>query len=481
MFQPFTIVNRFFQETTAFTVTERLLRKQNINIKHLLTMKIFLYEPDETSGELIYSQLTKEGYDVLWIHDYRKASYELEKERFDTSLIEIDDKDNQSGIKLIKEWFNQSKTIREPLCVSIYKTQDTASGFEASKLGSQEIYEIQHGTIDGLDKILRRYKIIARLPQLFIHNSDDFNKAIRDLANLINHNKPVLITGPSGSGKSYLAEHIHKEGTKSDFQYEEIKCGTLSSLDSIELLLGVSRGFRPEIKRDRKGILDEANDKGLLYLEKIHLIHPRLQEVLVDLLERGTYRSVGGTVIKPFKARFIASCEDISNIYNDSFNRRLYELISHNIVRVPSLNDCKSDIIPDAKQIIGDYCMTKGITKEPELTMEAQIMLYTHDWPGNYRELKSCIENAVITCSDDKILPVDLKLTQRTGEELPTDPRGLIIFYMNKFMGKKSDVASAMKISRPTLDKLLGKYGIDYKLFKKIRNPKSKKSNDENR
>ena len=48
-------------------------------------------------------------------------------------------------------------------------------GFKASKLGSQEIYEIEHGSISELDRILKQYKILARLPQVYRHKSVEYN------------------------------------------------------------------------------------------------------------------------------------------------------------------------------------------------------------------------------------------------------------------------------------------------------------------
>lgn len=81
--------------------------------------------------------------------------------RYDASLIDIDDSDNQ-GLALIESWKNQ---VPKLLCVGIYSNQDTLTGFHACKLGSEEIYEIERGSINELDKILRQYKIFARRPK----------------------------------------------------------------------------------------------------------------------------------------------------------------------------------------------------------------------------------------------------------------------------------------------------------------------------
>lgn len=203
------------------------------------------------------------------------------------------------------------------------------------------------------------------------------------MTNLVNYGKPVLITGEAGTGKSYLSEHVHCNITDSDFMLEEISCAELDVSDGMEILLGVIRNFRPEIKHTRKGLLNKANEKGLIYLKDIHLLPKPLQEVLVNVLERGVFRSVGDDTLVKFSAHFIASCTDISQINYENFDRRLYELLGHNIVKLPPLRDCQADIIPNSRQMIEDFCMSKGIASIPKLEESAVIKISSHDWPGN--------------------------------------------------------------------------------------------------
>lgn len=436
-------------------------------------MKILLYEPDERAGGSIFHALRREGYDVNWIKDYLNAKSLILDERYDASLINIDDNE-KNGLALIESWLHHVPTL---LCVGIYNHQDTLTGYHACKLGTQEIYEIERGSINELDRILQQYKIFATRPQRYKHVSEEYVNAIRDLTALVNHSKPVLITGEAGTGKSYLAEHVHCNTTNYDFRLEEISCAALDVENGMEILLGVVRNFRPEIKHNKKGLLQKANEKGLLYLKDLPLLPKNIQETLLDVLEKGEFRCVGSDVMIPFTAHFIASCTDLSEIYNDRFDRRLYELLSHNVVRLPSLINCPADIIPNARQMIEDFCVSTGRADIPVLEDCAIIKISSHNWPGNYRELKYCIERAVISCIDSKIRECDLKITPPDDEEaLPPDERGLLIHYLHKFKGKKILVRKAMNISAPTLDKKLKHYGIDYKLYK----PKNKRKNSEN-
>lgn len=104
-------------------------------------MKILLYEPDDRAGETICHALHREGYDVNWIKDFLNARSKILDERYDASLIEIDDCESQ-GLQLIDSWVRQDPKL---LCVAIYRDQDAEAGFHACKLGSQEIYEIEYG------------------------------------------------------------------------------------------------------------------------------------------------------------------------------------------------------------------------------------------------------------------------------------------------------------------------------------------------
>lgn len=69
----------------------------------------------------------------------------------------------------------------------------------------------------------------------------------------------------------------------------------------------------------------------------------------------------------------------------------------------------------------------------------------------------------------------DLHITPVESDTLPEDDKGKLIFYLDKFCGKKVDVMKALGITAPTLDKRLKKYGIDYKLFKKKKERKPRK------
>ena len=431
-------------------------------------MKILLYEPNERIGDPIYHALHREGYDVLWIKDFLKADSKIRQEKFDASLIEIDE--HEKGLKLIESFVKRDPGL---LCVAIFRDQDAGIGFRARCLGSQEIYEIEHGSISELDKILQSWKIMARRPQRYEHNTEEFNKAVNDLTNLVNHNKPVLITGEAGTGKSYLAEHIHCNKTNKEYSLEEISCASLNVENGMELLLGVVRKFRPEITQNRKGVLEKANEKGLIFFKNIQDLPTGLMDVLVRVIETGVFRKVGSDIEIPFTAQLVASCIDISEINNDNFDRRLYELLSHNIVRIPALRDCPADIIPNSIQMIEDYCVSKGIEDFPTLETCAVIKISSHLWPGNYRELKSCIENAVICCEEGIIRGSNLNITvPGTDNDVPEDDRGKLIYYLTKFKGKKVLVMKALGITAPTLNRRLKLYKIDYKLFKPKNKPK---------
>lgn len=111
----------------------------------------------------------------------------------------------------------------------------------------------------------------------------------------------------------------------------------------------------------------------------------------------------------------------------------------------------------------------------PVFNADAMIKLMAHDWLGNYRELKSCVENAVVCCTGNTITASDLHITPVESDTPPEDDKGKLIFYLDKFCGKKVDVMKALGITAPTLDKRLKKYGIDYKLFKKKKERKPRK------
>ena len=396
------------------------------------TQKILLYEPDNTLGSKIKSHLEKEGYDVVWIHDFYTAQRSIVDKEYTASLVQIDGK---RGLELIKDWFSKGT---KPLCISLYRKENTSAGFEASKLGSQAIYDVESRNNATLDELLRKYSVEAKMPHPFVHTTESYLTAIQDLHSLINHGKPALLTGESGCGKSYLAEHVHHDGTSGDFQYEEVKCGDLDTEYANELLLGVVRNYRSDIKRDKKGVLDMANERDLLYLEHLQDLPPELQETLATIIEKRTFRSVGSTKDKPFTAIVIASCNSMDDINRGQICNKLFTVISHNEVKVPPLRMCLGDIIPNAEQIIQDFCTSNNRDNIPVLAVDAQIKLFAHTWPGNYRELKNCVETAAARNVSGTIEASELMITLAENEsEIPTSERELIIHFMVMYKGRK--------------------------------------------
>lgn len=250
-------------------------------------------------------------------------------------------------------------------------------------------------------------------------------------------------------------------------------CSKLDGEYAMEDFLGVVRGFRPGVTKARVGAVGNAQQKGLLYLEKIQDLPPQFYDVLASMLEHRYYKHVGDDHTHPFTAHFVASCLSIDELDNMNMDRRLFDLLRHNVVEVPPLRDCQEDIIPNAEMLIQEFCFKAG-REVPSLSDGAKIKLYTYHWPGNYRELKEVIESAVLSCKDGIIQDADIKFTSTT-EELPTDKKSLVIYYLRKFNGSKTKTAAAIRKSRPTLDSWLEEWGINASDYK-FRSDKKKKT-----
>lgn len=217
--------------------------------------------------------------------------------------------------------------------------------------------------------------------------------------------EPLLIMGESGVGKELIARAAHTLSGCSG-QLVSVNVAGLDDAVFADTLFGHLRGAFTGADQPRKGMIEEAAD-GTLFLDEIGDLSIPSQVKLLRLLQEGEYFPLGSDRPRRLKARIIvATHQDLAlKQAAGSFRRDLYYRLCIHMVQVPSLRERKADLPLLLDKLLEDAARALG-KKKPTPPRELVQLLSTYNFPGNIRELKAMIYNAVST-HRDRVLSMD--------------------------------------------------------------------------
>jgi two-component system NtrC family response regulator/two-component system response regulator HydG len=217
----------------------------------------------------------------------------------------------------------------------------------------------------------------------------------------------VLILGERGTGKEYLARAIHDQSARHRGPFVVVDLGELSSesLES-ELFGGGDAASSPLV--ERIGRLEAANH-GTVFLGHVGLLTPIAQARLLQVLEKGIITPWESSVDRPVDVRLIAAANSglEPRVANHSFREDLYYRLSVQVIRLSPLRERREDILPFVTHWVTEFCRAGGL---PPLSLDVELLrwLENYAWPGNLRQLHSCLERMVVSARGPMLTLVDL-------------------------------------------------------------------------
>lgn len=284
----------------------------------------------------------------------------------------------------------------------------------------------------------------------------------------------VLITGESGTGKELVARGIHFLSKRKDKNIQSVNCSTIPEELFESEFFGHKKGSFTNAVSDKKGWF-EATDQGTLFLDEIADLKAGLQPKFLRVLDDKLISRVGDTNSYKVNVRIVAATNyDLNKLVKEKkFRPDLYHRLNSFVIHIPPLRERRDDIPLLVKHFVKEYAnkIEKTVVKVEKKVMD-QLMQY--DFPGNVRELKHMIENAVILCRG-KVLRTDhfVLLTQyiHSGQKnknhtennfnLEQIERNTIALALQKTNFNKSQTADLLHISRQSLDRKLKKWNMD--------------------
>ena len=297
--------------------------------------------------------------------------------------------------------------------------------------------------------------------------------------------EPILITGESGIGKELIARAIRTircpEGP-----WVAVNVAGLDDNVFSDTLFGHTRGAFTGAERERRGMVEEAG-AGTLFLDEIGDLSSISQVKLLRLLQEGEYFQIGSDVPRKVKAKLIfATNHNLANdVENGRFRKDLYYRLNAHQVHVPPLRERFEDLPLLINEFLEDAAKSFG-KKTPAAPKELITLLSIYDFPGNIRELRAMIYNAVslhrshvlslesfkekLGLSDDETGLMDTPTVPSPASQLVFPERlpnleevgcQVVSEAMRRASGNQSLAAIMLGITRQGLAKRLKKCGLE--------------------
>lgn len=284
------------------------------------------------------------------------------------------------------------------------------------------------------------------------------NARFEDACKAVAGNLPVLITGPTGSGKEVFAKALHAHCCP-QAPFVAINCAALpESLIEAELFGYTEGSFTGARKGGAMGLMESAGN-GILLLDEIGDMPLPLQSRLLRALQERQITRVGSTSTVPLKAHVIAAThKDLASLVSSGgFREDLFYRLDGMRVALPALEHRL-----DKAQLIDSFFQRPGV---PPLAPEARRQLQVYHWPGNLRQLENVARLVGVLavsepCIGMRHLPDELQCGAiAVSGNLADATRDVIERVLLAHSGNVSAAAKELGISRTTLYKRLARLG----------------------
>ena len=367
-------------------------------------MKILIIDDERFIRNSLSDLVSVFGYDVETAEDGQQGLAMAVKEHYDAIFCDIK-MPNMNGLEVL-DGLREQGVDSAVIMISGHGDIDTAvecikkGAFDFIQKPLQDMNRIQITLRNATERgsLIKETKVLKKkvYGQEMIGESD----AIQHVRDIIDRVAPtdarVLILGANGTGKELVARNLHLRSQRSGAPYIEVNCAAIPSELIESELFGHEKGSFTSAVKQHKGKFEQA-DGGTLFLDEIGDMSLAAQAKVLRVLQEKKLSRVGSDKDIDVDVRVIAATnKDLrKEIEEKRFREDLYHRLSVIVIKVPSLDERKSDIPLLVSYFIERICSETGMPRR-EVDSDAMQLLVEKSWTGNIRELRNVVERLLI-------------------------------------------------------------------------------------
>lgn len=413
---------------------------------------------------------------VITCSDPKKIRDILQMDDIDLVLMDMNFRrgyeDGKEGIFWLKEIKNLKPTTHIILMTSFGNVETAVKGL---KLGAID-YILKPWANDKLillikDTVKLHRKTNKHQPNkstsLFLGTSPAIEKVYKVTNRIAKTDATVLILGENGTGKSVLAQHIHKKSVRKDAPFISVDLGSLNENLFESELFGYAKGAFTDAKQDTTGRF-EAADGGTIFLDEIGNVPLHLQGKLLQAIQNKEIVRLGESKVRKIDVRIITATNVLLEdaVAQGTFREDLFYRINTISVTMPALRECSEDIKPLTLYFL-ELFADKYDLEIPIINNVVLEQLQKYAWKGNIRELQNRIERATILAENNQISLENLGfdtliplIETENVHSLNDIEKQKIVERLNFYNGNISKTAEDLGISRAALYRKMEKHTI---------------------
>ena len=299
-----------------------------------------------------------------------------------------------------------------------------------------------------------------------VYESEAMHRVLSLAAQVAPSDAPILITGPSGSGKERIAEVVQANSRRRERPFLRVNVGAIPEELMEAELFGAEAGSYTGQKGSREGLF-QAADGGTLFLDEIDSLSPSGQVKLLRVLQTGELQRLGSPRAVSVDVRVLSAtnADLAASRAAGRFREDLFIRLNVVELAVPALAARPRDILPLARCFAARFA-------EPDraalaFSAAAEAALVEHDWPGNVRELENRVQRATLLAAGERLEPADLGFGResaaaerdRSGED--TAERRELVRVLEEEEGVVARAAERLDVSRQALYRKMARLGVE--------------------